>query len=146
VSKMRMQLWTDETQSEYKITIGSNDVTSTSSGTRYTRLVDEMPFVDGYDHDWSYTLSQWVIHYLLNKCSANKRFVKKDSFKMSPQNDSEVDSIIAMLISRQSAPKPRNKILAKPGLKCRFCNLKYCLEIERKEHEEFWHSNKLIKI
>ena len=26
-----------------------------------------------------------------------------------------------------------------------FCNLKYCLE-ERKQHEEFWHTNKLIKL
>jgi hypothetical protein len=144
VSKMRMQLWTDKTESEYKITMGSNDVINTSPGTGYTLLIDEMPFVDGYDHDWSYTLSQWVVHYLLNKCS-NKRFLKKDSFKIL-QNDSEVDSRISMLISRQRAPKARNKILAKPGLKCHFCNLKYCLEVERKEHEEFWHCNKLIKV
>lgn len=141
-----MQLWTDESQSEYKITIGSDDIISTNSGIGYTRLIDEMPFVDGYNHDWSYTLSQWVVHYLLNKYSANERYVKKGCFKVSPQNDSELDSRISMLISQQTAPRPRNKILAKPGLKCHFCNLKYCLEAERKAHEEFWHSNKLIKI
>jgi len=42
--------------------------------------------------------------------------------------------------------KVKNTPPPKPGLKCHFCNLKYCLEEERKEHEEFWHSNKLIKM
>ena len=41
--------------------------------------------------------------------------------------------------------KVKRKLPPKPGLKCHFCNLKYCLEEERNEHEEFWHSNKLIK-
>ena len=31
----------------------------------------------------------------------------------------------------------------KAELKCHFCNLKYCIEEERTEHEKFWHSNKL---
>ena len=39
--------------------------------------------------------------------------------------------------------KVKNKPSPKPGLKCHFCNLKYCLEEERKQHEEFWHSNKI---
>ena len=42
--------------------------------------------------------------------------------------------------------KVRNKPTPKPRLKCHFCNLKYCLQEERKQHEEFWHSNKLIKM
>lgn len=141
-----MQLWTNESRSEYKITFGSGDIISTDFGTAYTQLIDEMPFLDGYDHDWSYTLSQWVIHYLLNKYSANERYVKKGFFKVSPEDDSELDSRVSMLISQQRAPRPRNKIMTKPGLKCHYCNLKYCLEAERKEHEEFWHSNKLVKI
>lgn len=37
--------------------------------------------------------------------------------------------------------KMKTKPSPKPGLKCRFCNLKYCLEEERKQHEGFWHSN-----
>jgi uncharacterized ferredoxin-like protein len=39
--------------------------------------------------------------------------------------------------------KVKNKPSPKPGLKCGYCNLKYCLEEERKQHEEFWHGNKI---
>ena len=39
--------------------------------------------------------------------------------------------------------KVKNKSPPKPGLKCHFCNLKYCLEEEREQHEEFWHSNRI---
>jgi len=37
----------------------------------------------------------------------------------------------------------KNKPPPKPGLKCRFCNLKYSLEEEREQHEQFWHSKKI---
>ena len=46
--------------------------------------------------------------------------------------------------TKPTSPITESGIELKPkGLKCHFCNLKYCLDDERKQHEEFWHSDKL---
>ena len=31
------------------------------------KMIDECPYKDGYEFDWHYTLSQWVVYYLANK-------------------------------------------------------------------------------
>ena len=30
-------------------------------------MIDECPYKEGYELDWHYTLSQWVVYYLANK-------------------------------------------------------------------------------
>ena len=97
--------------------------------------------IEGYDVDWRYTLSQWVVYYLANKYAVlidSKISVQKE-FNIRDDDDNEVYSsyTVSLVIKVKNKPPP------KPGLKCHFCNLKYCLEEEREQHEEFWHSNKI---
>jgi len=51
-----MELWTDDTLSEFAIMLNSNSVASTSQESKYTRIIDESPYVAGYDSNWSYIL------------------------------------------------------------------------------------------
>ena len=98
--------------------------------------------IDGYEFDWQYTLSQWVVYYLANKFTVlldSKTSIQKE-FNIRDDDDSEVYSLYTPV---SLAIKVKNKPPPKPGLKCHFCNLKYCLEEEREQHEEFWHSNKI---
>jgi hypothetical protein len=145
-SERRMQLWTDDTHSEYTILFEGNNVAQSSHKVKYTKLIDQSPYVNGYDNDWNYTLSQWVVYYLLNKyliLSRTREIVKQVEFNI--KDDDGVDSRIPMVVSEHVEYKRKSKPIPKPDLRCHFCNLKYCLEEERKEHEVFWHSNKLMK-
>jgi hypothetical protein len=72
----------------------------------------------------------------------SKSSLKKE-FNIRDEEDIEVDVSLYPFVNRDI--KVKNKPSPKPGLKCHFCNLKYCLEEERKQHEEFWHGNKLVK-
>lgn len=71
---------------------------------------------------------------------------KLEEFRMEIDNnfyDNEINNRASGFLHR-ARPIPR-KHTPKPELKCHFCNLKYCIEEERKEHEEFWHSDKIKK-
>jgi hypothetical protein len=128
---------------EFAIKFNSIIVVTTSNNPGAMVKIDECPYRSGYEFDWHYTLSQWVVYYL-----ANKFTLLLDS-KISIHRESEVrDQEIDVSSYRPVDPtiKVRNKPPPKPGLKCHYCNLKYCLEEERKQHEEFWHTNKLIKM
>jgi hypothetical protein len=74
----------------------------------------------------------------------NSKVPMQKDFKI--QEDKYNESDISLYTRVTPAIKVKNKPPPKPGLKCHFCNLKYCLEEERIQHEEFWHSNKLIKM
>ena len=105
-------------------------------------MIDQCPYRPGYEFDWHYTLSQWIVYYLANKFTAlldSKTSLQKE-FNI---RDEEIDVSLYPPVNR--AIKVKTKLPPKPGLKCHFCNLKHCLEEERKQHEEFWHSNKLIR-
>jgi hypothetical protein len=107
-------------------------------------MSDECPV--SYDFDWHYNLSQWIVYYLANKFTLliNSKVPMQKDFKI--QDDKYNDADISLYTRVTPAVNVKNKPPPKPGLKCHFCNLKYCLEEERKQHEEFWHSNKLIKM
>ena len=103
-------------------------------------------YKEGYDVDWRYTLSQWVVYYLANKYGVliNSKISIQKEFNIRDDEYHEVDDSLYAPVN--PTIKVKNKPPPKPGLKCRYCNLKYCLEEEREQHEEFWHSNKLIKM
>ena len=61
-----MELWTDDTLSEFAIVFNSNPVASTSQESKYTKIIDESPYVAGYDSNWSYILKQWIVFYFSN--------------------------------------------------------------------------------
>jgi len=144
MSQEWMELWSDERLTEFTIKLNSVTVVTTSNNTDTTdKMIDQCPYRPGYEFDWHYTLSQWVVYYL-----ANKFTVLLDSKTSIPKEfnirDQEIESSSYHPVN--PTIKVRNKLPPKPGLKCHFCNLKYCLDEERKQHEEFWHSNKLIKM
>ena len=137
-----MELWSNDILTEFAIKLNSIVVVMTSNNLDAMGKIDVCPYRPGYEFDWHYTLSQWVVCYL-----ANKFTVLLDS-KRSIQKEFDIrDEEIELRSNHSVNPtiKVRNKLPPKPGLKCHFCNLKYCLEEERKQHEEFWHRNKLIR-
>jgi hypothetical protein len=136
----RMELWSNDTFSEFAIKFNSQMVVKTSENKYLIKLIDESPYKDGYDYDWHYTLSQWVIYYLSNKYLISKNTRQKE---FHTADKDEYDT--SLRDYQYVGLKPIRKPTPKPRLKCRFCNLKYCLEAERKDHEEFWHGDKLLK-
>ncbi len=141
-----MELWSNDILTEFAIRFNSAIVVKTSDNPDLIlKMIDESPYKDGYDFDWHYTLSQWVIYYLANKyvVSLDSKIYKQKEFDIHNNEDNEVN--ISSYTRVNDTIKVKRKLPPKPGLKCHFCNLKYCLEEERNEHEEFWHSNKLIK-
>jgi len=143
MTQERMELWSDETFSEFAIKFNSAIVVYTSSNPdMVVRMIDECPYKAGYDFDWHYTLSQWVVYYLANKYTVllHSKFSKQKEFNIRDDEDNEVD--VSLYTRTDNTIKIKNKPPPKPGLKCHFCNLKYCLEEERNGHEEFWHSKK----
>lgn len=141
----RMELWSNDRLTEFTIKLNSVTVVTTSNNPETMAKIDECPYRSGYEFDWHYTLSQWVVYFLANKFTLlldSPTSLKKE-FDIRDDVDSEVDVNSYPAFNRDIKVKNRPP---KPGLKCHFCNLKYCLEEERKQHEEFWHGNKLLKI
>jgi hypothetical protein len=142
-----MELWADDTLSEFAIIYDSKTVIRTKEVGQYRKLIDKSKFVDGYDLNWGYTLSQWVVFYLANNyAKLLTRSNTKSEFKLEEnlKNQiihSDMDYSLSWL-SRGEKIRPR-KVQPKATLRCHFCNLKYCLEEERKDHEQFWHSEKI---
>ena len=146
MSQERMELWSNDRLTEFTIKLNSVTVVTTSNNMDMRTKIDECPYRSGYEFDWHYTLSQWVVYFLANKFTAlmdSKSSLQKE-FDIRDEEDTEVD--VSLYSPADRAFKVKNKPPPKPGLKCHFCNLKYCLEEERIQHEEFWHGNKLLKI
>ena len=137
-----MELWSNDRLTEFAIKFNSVIIGTTSHNLETMIKIDECRYRLGYEIDWHYTLSQWVVYYL-----AKKFTVLLDSKTSIPKEFNIRDEEIDVRSHYPVNPpiKVRNKTPLKPGLKCHFCNLKYCLDEERKEHEEFWHGNKLMK-
>ena len=141
MSQERMELWSNDSLTEFAIKFNSIFEVTTSNDPETMSKIDECLYRSGYEFDWHYTLSQWVVYFLANKFTAlldSKTSIHKE-FNIRDEDDNEVYSSYNVSLSI----KVKNKPPPKPGLKCHFCNLKYCLEEERDQHEEFWHSNKL---
>jgi hypothetical protein len=146
MSQEWMELWSNDRLTEFTIKLNSVTVVTTSTNPDAVTKIDECPYRSGYEFDWHYTLSQWVVYFLANKFTSlvdSKSSLQKE-FDIRDEEDIEVDVSLYSPVNR--AFKVKNKPPPKPGLKCHFCNLKYCLEEERIQHEEFWHGNKLLKI
>jgi hypothetical protein len=146
MSKKRVQLWTNDTSSEFEIIYDHRILVRTKEDVNYDRMIDETDWVAAFDHDWGYTLSQWVPFYFSNKfLNQVLDRTKKRRFRIDPGSGIDRQSELFTHAKSESRSRPGTKPKVKPGLKCHFCNLKYCLEEERKDHEEFWHPNKFIK-
>jgi hypothetical protein len=150
VENRLMELWADNTLSEFAIIYDSKFVIRTKEQGQYTKMIDKSEFVDGYELNWGYTLSQWVVFYLANNYAKilTGSNPDKSEFRLGETLDqiahSDVDSSLSWL-SRGDKIRTR-RVQPKATLKCHFCNLKYCLEEERSDHEKFWHSAKINAI
>ena len=62
-----MELWSNDRLTEFTIKLNSVTVVTTSNNPDTMATIDECPFRSGYEFDWHYTLSQWVVYFLANK-------------------------------------------------------------------------------
>src|SRR5437867_11819265 len=76
--EQRMELWSDDNLSEFGIKVNSGFVANTSNNAKLVKMIDWSLYKAGYDFDWTYTLSQWVIHYLLNKYATLTKYKSEE--------------------------------------------------------------------
>ncbi|HEY7109644.1 MAG TPA: hypothetical protein VH415_09470 [Nitrososphaeraceae archaeon] len=154
MSEPRIQLWTDDSSSQFAIFLNSKYVIRTDEKAKYSKLIDESVCLQGYDYDWKHTLSQWVMYLFGNKLSLPDK-PQISSFQQSiVESDKNKKKSKHFHIPRpHNLPKNSNKISKTQSqakskskqavIKCNSCNLKFCIEEERDEHERFWHSREL---
>src|SRR6476619_2463929 len=130
MTQERMELWSNDRLTEFTIKFNSVIVATTSTKLDAMIKIDECHYRPGYEFDWHYTLSQWVVYFLANKFTVlldSKTSIQKE-FDIRDDEDNEVD--VSLSTPSNLTIKVKNKPPPKPGLKCHFCNLKYCLEEE----------------
>ena len=94
MTKERMELWSNDTFSEFAIKFNSTSVVTTSNNSdAIVKMIDECPYKEGYDVDWRYTLSQWVVYYLANKYGVliNSKISIQKEFNIRDDEYHEVD-------------------------------------------------------
>lgn len=138
MTENEMQLWTDKTFSQFAIFFNSQFIVKTAENVSYTNKIDETSYVTGYDINWHYTLAQWVIYYFSDKYIAQVKSPADQPRAFVSQTNNKL-----RFVGRSYVGRKAREARQKAELKCHFCNLKYCIEEERTEHEKFWHSNKL---
>ena len=74
-------------------------------------MIDECPYRSGYEFDWHYTLSQWVVYYLANKFTVllTSKTSEQKEFNIQDDNDCEVYSLynVGLVIKVKSKPPPK---------------------------------------
>ena len=147
LSEPRIQLWTDDTNGEFAIYLNSKYVVRTSQDAIYTKMIDESPCMQGYTYDWKHTLTHWVNFHYGNQVQVNISDASPEQVPESVMQNTKIPKIKPIrYYLKPSEPRScvkGSKGKSKPeGLKCHFCNLKYFVEAERREHEKFWHDTK----
>lgn len=156
MAEPRIQLWTDDTNSEFAIYLNSDYVIRTNQKIKYTKMIDESVCMQGYNYDWKHTLTQWVTFLFGNNLQ-----ISPEKFEISGSPLDLIESTETKKKNIQKIKYPRKALLIKSRqklevnprpalkpklLKCTFCNLKYYIDEERIEHEKFWHSDKIASI
>jgi hypothetical protein len=103
--------------------------------------------MQGYNYDWKHTLSQWVNFHFGNQLNLPDNL---DVSNFQGVNNGVQEKIKTKRIQiprphnvlRETEKKIKMERKSRPKLvKCTFCNLKFCINEERDEHEKFWHNN-----
>jgi len=120
-----MELWTDDSESQFAIIANSQVLAKTNDGI-FTKKLDSTSFNRNDNYDWDSVIRRWIHFYFLNKYSCT------------------------IVIGRKLPPIkfiPMNSVKSRPRLriKCTFCGLKFYSDPHREEHEKVWHSDKLKK-
>ena len=95
MSKSKIELWVDDTDTEFAILLNSKVVSKTSENVKITKKVDHAYYLVGPDIDWKYTIDQWITFYLSNKYASlfasttdsksEKRKLPENEFIPSPK-------------------------------------------------------------
>jgi hypothetical protein len=61
-SHKKIQLWTNQDQTQYAITLEGNSelLATTDQNTKYTELVKQSDYLEELEYDWDYTLNHWI--------------------------------------------------------------------------------------
>ena len=89
-----MELWSTDNLTEFAIKFNSIFEVTTSDDPETMTKIDECPYRSGYEFDWHYTLSQWVVYFLANKFTAllNSKTSIQEEFNIRDDDDSEIYS------------------------------------------------------
>lgn len=121
MSKSKIELWVDDTDTEFAILLNSKVVSKTCENVKITKKVDQAYYLVGCEIDWKYTIDQWITFYLSNKYAS----------LFASTTDSKPE--------KEFIPSTKLKPRQRPQIKCNFCGLKFYLDNERHEHELTWH-------
>ena len=90
-----MQLWSNDRLTEFAIKFNSVIVVTTSHNLETMIKIDECPYRLGYEIDWHYTLSQWVVYYLANKFTVllDSKTSIRDRIYINDWNNNRIFSI-----------------------------------------------------
>jgi hypothetical protein len=127
MSKSKIELWVDDTDTEFAILLNSEVVSKTCENVKITKKVDQAYYLVGRDIDWKYTIDQWITFYLSNKYAS----------LFASTTDSKPEK--RKLPEKEFISSPKLKLRQRPQIKCNFCGLKFHLDNERDEHELTWH-------
>ena len=133
MSKSKIELWVDDTDTEFAILLNSKVVSKTSENVKITKKVDHAYYLVGRDIDWKYTIDQWITFYLSNKYA---------SLFFASTTDSKSEK--RKLPENEFIPSPKLKLKQRAKIKCNFCGLKFHLDNERDEHELTWHPGRQL--
>ena len=116
----RMELWSNDRLTEFAIKFNSVIVVKTSTNPDAMTKIDEGPYRSGYEFDWHYTLSQWVVYFLANKFTAlldSKTSLQKE-FNIRDDEDKEVE--VSLYPPRQWCHQDENQATSKTGSEMSF--------------------------
>ena len=106
-----MELWSNDSLTEFDIKFNSIFEVTTSGDPETMTMIDECPYRSGYEFDWHYTLSQWVVYYLANKFTVllTSKTSEQKEFNIQDDNDCEVYSLynVGLVIKVKSKPPPK---------------------------------------
>jgi hypothetical protein len=132
-----MQLWTDDTFTDFAIRFNEfGFVVTSNSKSLFSKIIDESDCGDKHSHDWRYTLTEWVNFYL---CNLSNSCRKAPGAPGSSERRSFKSGRMKSFI--QSGLEITNH--EDDSLKCRYCNLRYAIPEECEDHIEFWHNLEL---
>jgi hypothetical protein len=102
--KPRIQLWTDDSSSEFAIFINSNCTIRTNQEVKYTKIVDESVCLQGFSYDWKHTLSQLVTYLFGNQIALPDKLGISilQQVAVTDQNKNE--------LKRVRVPQPHNSL------------------------------------
>jgi hypothetical protein len=156
MTEPKIVLWSDGNDSEFAISLipendsGSNPsfVIKTNDKVSYSKKIDESVCMDGYTYNWKHTLSQWVQFHFGNQTVVKipDSIIEHEPVIVKKPEPKRISFRKSYFKLSKITIKPKQRTgISKGVLKCHYCNLKYCLEEERKQHEEFWHNDKSNK-